>query len=543
VLFAVLLASLTAALIGTLSYTRSRRALEAEARTRLALMARDVAEHLHGELEERVADITNWAHLEVMRALLYRDVDKELAQFLDQMVRGREVYRAIVSADASGAEVARAGEPSLLAPHAPPTRTRLTVVASAPPSLQLETAVSNPDEPGAPIGTLVVLLDSRRLLDSIAPAVAPDGARPLLLVTGHGGDAVLASDEATEAAPLLRGSAPMAALRGADGPDLKVVVGEPRSSALAAVAELRATLFRIGALALLVSSALGALVAWWISLPIRRLTATVRGIGARGRLEEPVELPRAGGEVGVLAGAFQAMMDGLRAAQAEALAQSRRAFLGEIAANIAHEVRTPLSVLKTSAQLLARQELTPTEQRLLATNVAAEVDRLNGVVTNLVDLARPKPVLYRTESLGDILERTVTFFGPQAGRLGVTISRTTADPPPRIHGSADQLHQVFLNVIHNAFQAMGGPGRLCIDCFRADGWAVVEVSDTGPGFSPEALAEAFAPFRSTKADGAGLGLAISKRIVEEHGGTIGVESAPGAGACLRIRLPIRPEAA
>jgi len=236
------------------------------------------------------------------------------------------------------------------------------------------------------------------------------------------------------------------------------------------------------------------------------------------------------------------MMESLTAAQAEALVQSRRAFLGELAANIAHEVRTPLAVLKTSAQLLARQELPRDEQRQLAVNVAAEVDRLNGVVTSLVDLARPQPVRYRTERLVDVVERAARFFTPQAAKLGVTITRAIDDDAVSVHGSADQLHQVFLNAIQNALQAMGGPGRVSLHCWRDDGWGVVDIEDTGPGFAPAVLARAFAPFQSTKSEGTGLGLAISKRIIEEHGGTIVAENTPGGGARVRIRLPHRPEA-
>ena len=554
-LFAVLLASFTAAFIGTLSYTRSRRALEAEVRTRLALLAHGVAERLHGELEDRAADITNWAHLEVMRAMLYRDVDKELAQFFEHIVRDRPIYRGILAVDADGHVVASAGELRPALPTAAPPRARISVASAGPESserlVRLETDVRNPEEPGTTIGLLVVLLDRTRLLDAIQPAVDAGGARPLLIVEDAAGEVVLATGEARSSdspgsaqardVAMIRGSARVGSVANVDGPELEVVVGERESVALAGVTTLRSTLFKLGTLALMVSSALGALVAWRISLPIRRLTTTVRRIGARGRIEERIDLPRARGEIGVLAAAFRTMMDNLRAAQEEALVQSRRAFLGEVAANIAHEVRTPLSVLKTSAQLLARQELPAAEQRQLAMNVAAEVDRLNGVVTNLVDLARPKPVQYRTEPLVGVLERAVSFFRPQAAKLGVEISHRMTDASVCFHGSADQLHQVFLNVIQNSLQAMDGPGSVRIDCYSDGGWATVEVEDAGPGFSPEGLSEAFAPFRTTKQDGTGLGLAISRRIVEEHGGTISVANGAGGGACVRIRLPRRRE--
>src|SRR5262249_53226490 len=141
----------------------------------------------------------------------------------------------------------------------------------------------------------------------------------------------------SEAEEFLQGVAGVGALSGGDGPGLGGVGAGPAGVGLADGGRLRAPLLRGGALGLSLRPGLGGLGGWWISEPVRRLTAAVRRITARGRLEEPIELPRAAGEIGVLAGAFRGMVESLSAAQAEALVQSRRAFLGEIAANIAHE--------------------------------------------------------------------------------------------------------------------------------------------------------------------------------------------------------------
>jgi two-component system sensor histidine kinase HydH len=232
------------------------------------------------------------------------------------------------------------------------------------------------------------------------------------------------------------------------------------------------------------------------------------------------------------------MVERLATVQGEMLAQSRLALLGEIAANVAHEVRTPLTVLKTSAQLLEDPKLPAAEQRRLASTVAAEVDRLNRVVTNLVDLARPRTVEYQTASVVDIVGRAVSFFQPVAAKLGVTVIPPFSDAELRARCSVDQLYQVLLNVIHNALQAMGGPGRLTIRCEAENEWILVEVADTGPGIPAEVLPRLFSPFCTTKSDGTGLGLAISKRIIEEHGGTIVAQNAPGDGARFQIRLPL-----
>jgi len=345
------------------------------------------------------------------------------------------------------------------------------------------------------------------------------------------------------ATDVLTGSAEVPPLTDAVTPDLRVVVVEPSAVALAAVDALGATLLRVAIMVIALGSGLGALVAWWISRPIRRLTSTVQAISASGRVDVPVQVSPMSGEVGILATAFEGMMRNLADAQAEALAQSRLAVLGEVAANVAHEVRTPLAVLKTSAQLLTRPELPADEKRRLGTLVVGEVDRLNRVVTDLVDLGRPRSPQYRKESMPNAVDRALAFFSSTAKRRGVTLTREVADTPMLVNGSADQLHQVLVNLVHNAMQAVNGSGCVTVRC-RLDGaWIVVEVDDTGSGFAPEVLDQAFTRFLTTREGGAGLGLVISRRIVEEHGGVIEASNLPQRGARVSLRLPVITEEA
>jgi len=546
VLFVIVLVSVTSMVLGTLSYARARHALRVEAHARLALSAHDVAERLNSGLEHGVADITNWAHLEVMRALLYDDVDKELAQFLRQILQGQGMYRAILSVAANGRPVAGAGDvAAVVVPHAPPARTRVTVIP--PGLLQFETAVVDPHHSDRTIGALLTLFDPRSLFEPVETTI---GGNAQLTLRTSAGETLVAMGAVPPRAPppgrghpaVLTGVAAAGRLVDVDAPELEVVVAEPIDVALAGSVALRTRLFRTSVVVLAVSAALGALMAWWISLPIRRLTSTVRQISERGQLDPHVEFPRTGGEVGVLAAAFRTMMQNLAVAQRETLEQSRLAFLGEIAANIAHDVRTPLSVLKTSAQLLARAELAGAERRQLAANIAAEVDRLNAVVTALIDLGRPRPVRYKLEAITDVVDRAATFFGPLAVKSGVTIVRRLPDRSPRVYGSADQLYQVLLNMIHNSLQAMQGSGRLTVTCRREEVWVRIDVEDTGPGFPIDVFPRVFSPFITTKRDGTGLGLAIAKRIVEEHGGTIAAENRAEGGARVWLRLPLREEA-
>lgn len=539
-LFAVALVGLTALLIGTLSYTRAAQALETTARTRLVLLARDVAATVGRELENRAADTMNWSRLEVMRALIYQDVDKELVTFLEQMRRGRPEYEAIVGVDATGAPVAGAGDVMAVQARAPASRPRWSLVPGAAGLLQFETSVVNPERPSEVIGGLIVLLDLGRMPAGLEPA--RDGGRPVALtVRSPAGDVLVDAPGAGAPPPddVLSAVAPIPVPPDADAPALEVVLAESRAAAFADVASLRATLLQTLLVVVALGAVLGAVVAWRIGRPIHQLTATVRGVAERGQLDPSVAFPETGGEVGVLAAAFRTMMESLAAAQRDALAKSRLAFLGEIAANIAHEVRTPLSVLKTAAQLLARGGMPPAEQRELATTAAAEVDRLNAVVTNLVDLARPQRVPYRLEPIDPIVDRAVAFVGPLARKSGTGVTREPSNGPLAVHGSADQLHQVLLNLLQNALQAVGGGGAVTVRCRAEDGAVRIEVDDSGPGFSPDVLPRVFAPFVTTKADGTGLGLAIVKRMVEEHGGTVGAENLPAGGARVWVRLPRR----
>jgi signal transduction histidine kinase len=219
------------------------------------------------------------------------------------------------------------------------------------------------------------------------------------------------------------------------------------------------------------------------------------------------------------------------------VAQSRLALLGEIAASIVHDVRTPLSVLKTSAQLLGSATLSVAEQRDLAGLIASEVDRLNRVVTNLADLGRPPPQARCRQSVRALVERTVAVLRPWAQARGVTLE-AVGDADSRVDADPDQLLQGLLNVIHNAAQASPAGTRVQIRWDAAPPWVVIDVRDAGPGFSADALERVFSPFFTTKPDGTGLGLAITKRIVEAHDGTIDVRNADGGGARVSLRLPL-----
>src|SRR5262249_49484089 len=144
-------------------------------------------------------------------------------------------------------------------------------------------------------------------------------------------------------------------------------------------------------------------------------------------------------------------------------------------------------------------------------------------------------------AIRDVLDRAVRFFAATAERRRVAFRVDVGAEPLVVVGSRDHLHQVLLNLLHNALQATPDGGRVTVVARRDDGWGVVRVEDTGPGFPDVVLGNLFTRFHTTKPDGTGLGLVITKRLVEEHRGRIEADNAPGGGARVTVWLPLLAE--
>lgn len=230
----------------------------------------------------------------------------------------------------------------------------------------------------------------------------------------------------------------------------------------------------------------------------------------------------------------------------------RLASLGEMAANVAHEVRNPLASIKTSMQLLledlresqAEQGQVKTmavqvgeEMQETATVVLKEVERLDAIVRDMLLFARPRQLHRVTTSIVETCERVLGLIASQFEEGRVIIHRVYHGLPV-LHVDVVQIEQVLLNLLLNALQAMPGGGILTISLQQSgSSWLEVKFSDTGTGIAAEQLERIFQPFFTTKAHGIGLGLSISRRLVEDHGGQLLVESQPGLGATFTIRLP------
>jgi two-component system sensor histidine kinase HydH len=224
-----------------------------------------------------------------------------------------------------------------------------------------------------------------------------------------------------------------------------------------------------------------------------------------------------------------------RLASAEKLAS-----VGKLAASVAHEIRNPLSSIKGFAQYFAKRFSGQPEEQAYATVMVKEVDRLNRVITDLLDFAGSKEPRREPQLLQTIADQTLKLLAPELEARKVAVLREYEEGLPPVSVDRDRISQVFINLVLNALESMEGGGEIRIG-IRRDGPApAVEVciADTGAGIPEGDLQKVFEPFFSRKQKGTGLGLAIVHQIVESHRGKITVESEPEKGTAFRIRLPM-----
>ncbi len=226
-------------------------------------------------------------------------------------------------------------------------------------------------------------------------------------------------------------------------------------------------------------------------------------------------------------------------AQDQLVRQERLAALGELAAVVAHEVRNPLGVIFNSLGSLRRLLRPKGDAKMLLEMMGEEADRLNRIVGDLLDFAKPTPALLRPEPLDRVVDEAVAAALAAAGPR-VALSREVPAGLPPVPMDARLIRQAVLNVAANAVQAMPEGGTLTVRARVEGGAATIEIADTGPGIPREVRERIFEPFFTTKATGTGLGLAVVKRIVDDHGGQVEVRPVPGGGTVFALRLPLAP---
>jgi signal transduction histidine kinase len=245
---------------------------------------------------------------------------------------------------------------------------------------------------------------------------------------------------------------------------------------------------------------------------------------------------------------IEGQLRALEASQRAAAQNEKLASIGRLAAGIAHEVRNPLAVIRSSASMVQSLFQAGEDAYQACEFIREETVRLDGLIRALLDFARPRPLRLETTSLDRVIDRGLQLAAPELERRHIRVERGSDVPSGELSADPDLLSQIVLDLVMNGAEAVGHEGRILVRAGGGTREATLEVCDSGPGVPPEHLEQVFEPFFTTKARGTGLGLAMVARIAAAHGG--GVEVVPGrgagqggAGACFRVRLPLDPRGA
>lgn len=293
---------------------------------------------------------------------------------------------------------------------------------------------------------------------------------------------------------------------------------------------------------------IGILIAIYLSRkytePIQAIAEAAQKVAA-GDLSVRLDV-QGNNEIGRLTRNFNNMvkrLDENRELQAKLKEAEHMSKIGTLASGIAHEVRNPLNFINLSIDHL-RAVSTPDDpskkEGFLETvaNIKSEIERLDGMVSNFLNFGKPVNLTFKRLQLEPVIQETISLLSDSCAEQKIRIEHKLLSPASDIMADYRHLKTCFVNLFLNAIQAMPEGGLLTVGTSFSGGYAMVKISDTGFGIEPENLPRVFDPYFTTKDIGIGLGLALTKRIIEEHGGNINITSAPGKGTEVAVSLPV-----
>lgn len=565
--------------MGALSFFEFRRTLQTEIAANLQFGASAVLQRIDTFLFSQLENLRVWPRLEVMQDIRVGDVDKRLAHFLSDLHAGQgTVYAALLATDRSGTIVA-ASDPAAAGAMQLDTGAwqripgdGLSDVLLQPAArrsgdtVALRAAIPDAFGPGD-LGYLYALLDWKEILRLLDHAVSGKTRSAVLLdaegrVIGASRDlrerldtapirlddwltagaaSFVRDGRALGHASLLVGSAASSGYQHFRGLGWQIFMVEPTRAAFRPIRRLLWTTLALSLLTLSVAAWVSWRLSRRIARPIVRLTEFTRDF----RSDPAVRPPTAGtaiAEVDELARAFGDMIGALERSREQIVRAGKLAVVGEMAAIMAHEVRTPLGILRSSAQLLERQPDLGERERELIGYITSETDRLNRLVTLLLECARPRPPEFVPRDVHELIAAVVSLLAAKAEKKRVRLGTALDARDPVLACDGEQLTQVFLNLVLNALDFVPEGGRIEIRTRNENGALAVSVLDDGPGVPAALRARIFDPFFSRREGGIGLGLTIVQQIVQVHHAAIEVGESPWGGARFDIRFPSAAQA-
>ncbi len=316
----------------------------------------------------------------------------------------------------------------------------------------------------------------------------------------------------------------------------------PMSEIAAAKRQIKWMMILIAAVGILLVAFIAHMIAKNITAPVKYLVEITKKVAA-GDLEQEGKV-MTHDEIGELTIAFNQMTRDVRKSRQELVEAERLAMAGKMAAAFAHDIRNPLSSIKMMVQLLRKRVQPGEENQKYIRAIIDEIDRLDVIVTSMKDFARPQKLNLQTGDVNAALLEVLGFMEANLSHHNITLVKKLSVLPVakgnesalQIQFDVDKLKSVFMNIVLNAMQAMPNGGSLEIVTKRHLKAVKIEISDTGIGIPKENFPQLFEPFFTTKAEGTGLGLTNAKRILQQHGGTIEVESEENVGTKVIMTL-------
>lgn len=533
---------LPAAVLTWMAFTTAREALETEIGHDLQARASATAAEIDRMMFERLQNVASWSKLEIMQELRVGDVDKRLSRFLaESKASYGGVYVELNVVDARNIVIA-SSEPGRIGQRFVPenggqgiplalgdVHTARLVADRLPLSADIPDAIE-----GGSAGTLYAVFDWTQVRQILAGTSANGSSAALF---DRHGKLLAATDGWTsgDSHPVIAATAVSKGFEDFSGFGWKITVAQSTEIALAPVRQMGRTFAGL----LIVVAAVAAMAAIPVSAsmasPLGRLTYFTRNFIREQRMTPPP----AGGpaEVRELSTAFGQLIHDLDRLKENLTRAAKLAVVGEMAAAMSHEVRTPLGILRSSAQLLMREPGLSAEGREVCGFIVSETERMNKLVSTLLDCARARPPELKPVDLVELAGQAIAMLRPQAGKKNISLELRHAGEAAIALCDTEQITQVLLNLLLNALQILPEGGRIEVGVRRENHALMLEVADDGPGIPPELYERIFDPFFTQRNGGIGLGLTVVRQIVAAHRGDIVADKSALGGALFRVTLP------
>ncbi len=313
-------------------------------------------------------------------------------------------------------------------------------------------------------------------------------------------------------------------------------------AALREIADTKIILYILVALGPLSTAGLAFIFIKGFTKPVSALLDATRKLKG-GNLDYRIEDLK--DEFGEVAASFNEMAGSLKEQMLKMQRTEQMVVLGELAAGLAHEIKNPLAGIKISVEVLSKELTIPEEDRAVILKVIDEIKRIELLIKNLLNFAKPSKPQLTVIDMNDLLDKTIAFSLKHPSLSSntstkINVSKDFDKNLPEVMADPVQLQQAFLNLLLNAIDSMQDGGTLAVKTsYAAEVNAIqIDISDTGRGIDEKVRDKIFQPFFTTKSKGTGLGLAITKRLIEQHGGDIYVENKPNRGTIFHISLPV-----